>query len=182
MHTKFESDDTDAVLLIDAFNAFNELNRAAALHNIRVLCPVIAIYTINTYRQPAQLFVNGGKEIVSAEGTTQGNPLAMGLYALSIQPLITSTSSVRCEALCWFAYDASGAGFIMENRTWWEALTKLAQQEVRTKRLKELEHRAEHIKELTPRKTQRALDLVAEKGSSAYIIIVKTSIKCSYHA
>ena len=47
---------------------------------------------------------------------------------------------------------------------WWEALTKLAQQEVRTEILKELEHRAERIKELTPRKTQRALDLVAEKG------------------
>ena len=52
----------------------------------------------------------------------------------------------------------------MENSTWWEALTKFTQQEVRTERLKELKHRAERIKELTPRKTQRALDLVAEKG------------------
>ena len=75
-----------------------------------------------------------------------------------------STSSVQCEALCWFAYDASGAGFIMENSTWWEALPKFAQQEVTTERLKELKHRAERIKELTPRKTQRAIDLVAEKG------------------
>ena len=38
----------------------------------------------------------------------------------------------------------------MENRTWWDALTKLAQQEVRTERLKELKHRAECIKELAP--------------------------------
>ena len=35
----FEADDTDAVLLRDASNAFNALNRAAALHNIRVFCP-----------------------------------------------------------------------------------------------------------------------------------------------
>ena len=44
MHTIFESDDIDAVriLLIDASNAFNALNRVAALHNI--LCPIIAIY------------------------------------------------------------------------------------------------------------------------------------------
>ena len=90
MHAVFEADDTDAVLLIDASNAFNALNRAAALHNIRVLCPVIAAYAINNYRQPARLFITGGKEIVSAEGTTQGDPLAMGLYALTIQPLITT--------------------------------------------------------------------------------------------
>ena len=48
MHTLFEADSTDAVLLIDASNAFNSLNRAAALHNIRVLCPMIAVYAINT--------------------------------------------------------------------------------------------------------------------------------------
>ncbi|XP_074616679.1 uncharacterized protein LOC141876075 [Acropora palmata] len=95
MHTIFESDDTDAVLLMDASNAFNALKGAVARHNIRILCPIIAIYAINTYRQPARLFVIGGKEIVSAEGTTQGDPLAMGLYALSIQ----STSSVQCEAM-----------------------------------------------------------------------------------
>ena len=63
MHTIFESDDTDAVLLIDASSAFNALNRAAALHNIRILCLIIAMYAINTYRQPARLFVIGGKEM-----------------------------------------------------------------------------------------------------------------------
>ena len=73
MHTIFESDATDAVLLIDASNAFNALNRAAVLHNNRILCPKIAIY-----RQPARRFVIGGKEIMSTEGTTQGDPLAMG--------------------------------------------------------------------------------------------------------
>ena len=47
------------------------------------------------------------------------------------------------------------------------SLTKLAQQEVRIERLKELEHTAERIKEMTPRTTQWALDLATEKGSSA---------------
>ena len=42
-------DNSDAVLLIDASNTFNSLNRAAALH-VRVLCPSIASYAINTYR------------------------------------------------------------------------------------------------------------------------------------
>ena len=100
MNTVFEADDTDAVLLIDASNAFNALNRASALHNIRVLCPVIAVYAINTYRKSARLFITGGKEIVSAEGTTQGDPLAMGLYALSVQPLITSLGAASSIKQC----------------------------------------------------------------------------------
>ena len=116
MHTISESDDTDAILLIDASNAFNALNRAAALHNSRILCPIIAIYGIDTFRQPARLFFIGGKEIVSAEGTTQGDPLAMGLYALSIQPLITSLQAASSVTQCWFSDDAGRAGSITKIR------------------------------------------------------------------
>lgn len=79
MREIFEADETDAALLIDASNVFNSLNRAAALHSVRVICPAIAIYSINTYRAPARLFVVGGKELESSEGTTQGDPLAMSL-------------------------------------------------------------------------------------------------------
>ena len=83
----FESDETDAALLIDASNAFNSLNRAAALYNVRVLCRIIHTYAINTYRAPAQLIVIGEKELLSSEGTTQGDPFAMSLYAISLQRL-----------------------------------------------------------------------------------------------
>ena len=47
MRNIFDTDDTDATLLIDASNAFNSLNRAAALHNLRILCPTIATYAIH---------------------------------------------------------------------------------------------------------------------------------------
>ena len=53
------------------------------------------------------------------------DPLAMGLYALSIQPLITSLQAASSVKQCWFADDASGAGSIMEIRTWWDALSTL---------------------------------------------------------
>ena len=76
-------------MLIDALNTFNSLNRAASLHNIRVLCPSIATYAINTDREPTRLFIVGRQELRSSEGTTQGDPLAMSLYAISLQPLIT---------------------------------------------------------------------------------------------
>ena len=47
------------MFLVDATNVSNSLNCQAALHNIRLLCPVLATILINTYRISAQLFVNG---------------------------------------------------------------------------------------------------------------------------
>ena len=109
----FEADETDA-LLVDASNAFNSLNRAAALNNIRVLCPLIAAYVTNTYRVPARLFVVGGGELKSAEGTTQGDPLPMSMYAISLQPLISLLHNRSTAKQWWFADDATGAGPLEE--------------------------------------------------------------------
>jgi len=47
------------------------------------------------------------------------------------------------------------------------SLVNSAQQAVTRKRSKELEDRTERIKEMAPCKSKRALDLAAEKGSSA---------------
>ena len=88
MNEIYEAEETDAVLFIDASNAFNSLNREALLHNIRYLCPPIATYMSNCYRTPARLFVIGGEELLSAEGTTQGCPLAMPGYGIGIIPLL----------------------------------------------------------------------------------------------
>ena len=75
MSRMFEEEESDAVLLLDASNAFNCLNRQVALHNIRIICPLISNYILNTYRAPAKLYISGGKTIESKEGTTQGDPL-----------------------------------------------------------------------------------------------------------
>ena len=66
MRELFEHDNSDAVLLIDTSNAFNSLNRAAALHNFRVLCPSIATHAMNTDREPARLFIVGRQELGSS--------------------------------------------------------------------------------------------------------------------
>ena len=63
---------------------------------------------------------------MSVEGATRGDPLAMGLYALNIQPLITSLQAASIMKQCWFADDASGTGSIIEIRTWWDALSTLS--------------------------------------------------------
>ena len=62
---------------------------------------------------------------MSAEGTTQGYQLAMGLYALSIQPLITSLHGACMIKQCWFADDASGAGPVAEIKKWWGTLSAI---------------------------------------------------------
>ena len=40
--------------------------------------------------KPSRLFSTGGKEISSNEGTIQGGPIAMGIYALGLMSLLTS--------------------------------------------------------------------------------------------
>ncbi len=72
MHKIFDDKETEGVLLVDAKNAINSLNRAAALHNCQVLCPSLAVIVINIYCTNAELFT-ARESILSQEGTTQGD-------------------------------------------------------------------------------------------------------------
>ena len=87
LYMAFHDQGSDAVLLVDAVNAFNLLNRQASLHNIRYLCHSIATVIISTYGEPTDLFVNCNS-IHYHEGTTLGDPVAMPIYALALLPLI----------------------------------------------------------------------------------------------
>ena len=121
MRNIFEADSTDAVILVDASNAFNRLNRGAALHNIQYLCPPLALSLINTYRKPARLFIVGGEEITSSEGTTQGDPLSMQFYALGTSPLIQLLKSkIPNVSQVWLADDATSAGKLPHLKDWWD--------------------------------------------------------------
>ena len=68
----YEEPSNEAVLLLDATNAFNTLNRNAALSNVNKKCPPLAKVLINTYRHNPQLYVDY-KTLLSKEGTTQGD-------------------------------------------------------------------------------------------------------------
>ena len=73
MKTIFQEDKTEGVLLIEASNAFNSRNRAVAFHNIQITCPGASTVLINTYRSHLRIFILGGAELLSREGTTQGD-------------------------------------------------------------------------------------------------------------
>ena len=109
----FEAMGTDGILLVDADNAFNRLNRAVALRNIQYTCPLLATMIINFYHALAHLFVTGRMELSSTEGTAQGCPLAMAMYAVCAVRLIDACrgtqSSVDCDAAiqAWYADDAA---------------------------------------------------------------------------
>ena len=119
IHKIFSEEETEAVLEVDAFN---RLNRQSTLFNIQALSPSFAIALINTYRQNAELFIDG-ESISSKEETTQGDPLAMGMYALGILPLIRKLDHLAKQV--WFADDASTSGKLYQLREWWDKIVFL---------------------------------------------------------
>jgi hypothetical protein len=114
------ADAAEAVILVDASNAFNSLNRSALLHNIQVLCPPISKIAINMYRTPARLIITGGGEIASAEGTTQGDNLAMSLYALGTVPILNKLRKHTGIKQIWLADDATSTGNLTDLKSWWD--------------------------------------------------------------
>ena len=100
MEKIFKEESTEAVLLVDATNAFNYIKRKEFLYNISVLCPAISTFVINCYAAPARLFVIGGKEIRSNEETTQGDLAAMAIAVLNITPLIMMMTELVTTKCC----------------------------------------------------------------------------------
>ena len=128
----FDNEAAEAVLLVDAANAFNNINRNALLNNIRIICPNISQYVINCYHCPARLFIIGGKELASKEGTTQGDPLAMAIYAIGLTPLLEMLMHLLADfddntKMVAFADDLTGVGHLQSLKNWWEMLCEVGQ-------------------------------------------------------
>ena len=113
---------TQAALFVDATNAFNNLNRSVTLRNLPVVCPALAPVLINTYREPSSLVV-GGKCLLSREGTTQGDPLAMAMYALGTIPLIDRLKNLNTSQI-WYADDSAACGTLIDLKSWWLSLSR----------------------------------------------------------
>ena len=69
MQKMYTNEDMEAILMIDASNAFNSLNRIAAMHNMQRLCLSLARVFMNTYGKPIRLLVSVWGEVLSREDT-----------------------------------------------------------------------------------------------------------------
>ena len=63
MSQTFADEDIEGAHLVDATNAFNSINRQAALHNISIICPPLAQVLLNTCCIPVRCIIQGGGEI-----------------------------------------------------------------------------------------------------------------------
>ena len=86
--------------------------------------PSIATILINCYRDPTDLFIDGDV-IHSCEGTTQGDPLGMPMYALATVPLIKKLTTSVTQT--WYADDGAATGKIVNLRLWWDEISHLGQ-------------------------------------------------------
>ena len=131
MHTIFEDEITEAVVLVNAANAFNSVNPQVFLHKICIIFPPVATYTRNCYTLPSRLFIIRGTEIPSSEGATQGDPTAISLYAIATIPFvlmimeIMSTSPDDTSRMVAYADDFTAGGTVKDLKYWWERLCEL---------------------------------------------------------
>ena len=81
--------------------------------------PIDCHLRLDCYRSDAELFV-GGETLHSAEGTTQGDPLSMAIYALGTLPRVRLAEAKATQAC--FADDASAGDKLVKLRAWLSAL------------------------------------------------------------
>ena len=73
-----------------------------------------------------QLFIDG-ENLLSQEGTTQGDPLAMAImamYAIAVNPQIHRLKHDTTKQIC-FADDATAGGKLNNLREWWDCLINI---------------------------------------------------------
>ena len=115
----FDDEQADAVILVDASNAFNSLNGNADLHNIQILSPQFSTILINTYRLPARMIVLRSMNIVSNKGATQGDNLGMSFYARGTATLLNYflIFSPIVKNIC-----LADAGTLLNFKKWWSTI------------------------------------------------------------
>ena len=114
----YDPEDPHGTACVDARNGFGELSRKAMLWTVRHLWALGARFAFNCYRHASLLVIRRMEDgislcdiLLSMEGVTQGDPLAMALYGLALVPLaIFLRQAVPSVIQPWYADDAAMAG------------------------------------------------------------------------
>ena len=83
-----------AIMSIDGRNAFNTVDRAQMLNEVRLRCPELARFAYFLYARPAVLYF-GASIIYSCSGTHQGCPLGPLFFNLGIHPMLEALRGLR---------------------------------------------------------------------------------------
>mmetsp|Transcript_5227 Transcript_5227/g.7776 ORF Transcript_5227/g.7776 Transcript_5227/m.7776 type:complete len:169 (+) Transcript_5227:2704-3210(+) len=123
------------ILLVDARNTFKEVNQMALLWHVQHIWPSGSRYTFDTYCHWKILVVRNGTNLYIKEGVTQGDPLAMVLYALGVLPIIehleqyckddTTNLCLLFLIQIWYADDSAFAGYFAKVWKWFKELCKI---------------------------------------------------------
>ena len=106
-------DDLTGCLLADAANGFNNLSRLAMLWTVAHRWPRASRFAYNCYRHFPQLVMrvpgdHTPKIILSKEGVTQGDPMTMPLYGISVAVLAEQLKRKFPSPMqVWYANDFS---------------------------------------------------------------------------
>eukprot|EP01002_Notosolenus_urceolatus_P004821 NODE_227_length_2442_cov_30.139992_g170_i1.p1 GENE.NODE_227_length_2442_cov_30.139992_g170_i1~~NODE_227_length_2442_cov_30.139992_g170_i1.p1 ORF type:complete len:701 (-),score=136.70 NODE_227_length_2442_cov_30.139992_g170_i1:339-2351(-) len=123
---RFAKPDTQVLLLVDASNAFNKMNRQQALRNIGKLAPTLGSVARNVYGSSSRAMLSDGTSIPSVEGTVQGCPIAMQVFAMGTIPLIRSLDAITRHQ-GWYADDSACVGSISKAAQWMKELKRLGE-------------------------------------------------------
>ena len=93
------------------------------LHNIQRQCPEFGPIAIKMYRNASRLFVCGA-EIASSESTTQGDNLAMPLFALATLPVLQHLEHYTLAYQVWLADDVAAVGTLEWLKPWWDMIVQ----------------------------------------------------------
>ena len=100
--------DGKAIIVLDAENAYNNLNRHGALRSAAREIPEAYQALMNFYEHPINAYFNG-KCFLIEEGTVQGCPLSTAMYDLGIQPLAKEMETSGISQI-WMVDDLATAG------------------------------------------------------------------------
>ena len=127
IRTFFNRDDAEAVFFVDATSAFNALDRTAALHTIPRIYPALGRIFQNTYSDKTRLFVAGGGEVLSQEGTCQADPLVMAYYAVATIPVVKRLREADPNVnQVWYVDDDAAGGDINSLASYWKDVLTLS--------------------------------------------------------